>query len=114
MTLIFKVLDGDIWTTAQRDGRFAGAGIDLADGYIHLSDASQVEETAQKYFAGKTDLVLVAFDADLLLPAPVWEASRGGALFPHVYGVIDPASAIWTKPLPWNGRAHDFPSGWRG
>ncbi len=114
MTPIYKILSRNVWTTATLEGRFAGSGIDLADGYIHLSDASQVEETAQKYFAGQLDLVLVAFDADLLQPSPVWEASRGGALFPHVYGTINPAAALWTKPLPWNGAAHDFPQGWRG
>jgi uncharacterized protein (DUF952 family) len=114
MTPIFKILRAEIWTTATLQGRFAGSGIDLADGYIHLSDASQAEETAQKYFAGMSDLVLVAFDADQLQPPPVWEASRGGALFPHVYGIIDPAAALWIKPLKWNGAAHNFPQGWRG
>lgn len=113
MTPIFKILPAAVWTKALADGRFVGSGIDLADGYIHLSDASQAGETARKYFAGQTDLVLVAFDADRMQPPPRWEASRGGALFPHIYGTIDPATALWTKPLPWNGAAHDFPADWR-
>jgi uncharacterized protein (DUF952 family) len=114
MNMIFKILPAAIWAAAVDAGRFLGSGIDSADGFIHLSDASQAEETAHKYFAEQQGLVLVAFDADTLQPPPKWEASRGGALFPHVYGAIDPATALWAKPLPWNGQSHDFPAGWRG
>jgi uncharacterized protein (DUF952 family) len=109
MALIFKIIDGADWGKAQKLGQFNGAAIDLADGYIHLSSADQVKETASKYFEAYEGLVLVAYEANQFGPELKWEPSRGGALFPHVYGTLDPAKALWVKPLPWNGVAHDFP-----
>jgi uncharacterized protein (DUF952 family) len=112
MRLVFKIVSESSWREAAAAGVFAGAAIDLADGYIHFSDAAQVEETAQKYFEGTHGLLLVAFDAARFGDTLKWEASRGGALFPHLYDNLDPAFALWAKPLPWNGQAHDFPMGW--
>jgi uncharacterized protein (DUF952 family) len=114
MTLIFKIVDAAVWADAVGRGHFDGAAIDLADGYIHLSDATQVEETAQKHFAGQANLLLVAFDANAFGAALKWEVSRGDALFPHLYARLDPSLALWAKPLPWTGAAHAFPEGWRG
>jgi uncharacterized protein (DUF952 family) len=109
MPLIFKIVDGDDWAKAQKQGQFTGAAIDIADGYIHLSAMEQVKETATKYFAGHEGLVLVAYDTNQFGHELKWEESRGGALFPHVYAALDPAKAVWVKPLPWTGVAHDFP-----
>ena len=73
-------------------GTFAGAPVDLADGFIHFSTAEQVRETAAKHFAGARDLLLTAIEAtDTWGPALKWEPSRGGALFPHLYAPLDPA-----------------------
>ncbi len=85
-----------MWREAARDGVFRGAPIDLADGYIHFSTAAQVAETAARHFAGATDLVLVAVDAAALGDALRWEPSRGGALFPHLYGTL-PLSAVHSR-----------------
>jgi uncharacterized protein (DUF952 family) len=79
---------------------FRGAPIDLSDGYIHFSQASQVEETAARHFAGMDDLFLAAVGADRLGDKLVYEASRGGALFPHLYGVLELAAVKWVKPMP--------------
>ena len=107
---IYKICHASLWQVAERAGEFAGAPVDLADGYIHFSTADQVEETAAKHFAGRRDLVLVAVDADALGPALKWEPSRGGALFPHLYGKLPLRAVRWTKPLPRgpDGR-HTFP-----
>lgn len=113
MTLVYKIIAAEAWAQARQAGVFTGAAIDLADGYIHLSDATQAEETARRHFAGQTGLVLVAFEAASLQNLK-WEPSRGGALFPHVHGSIDPASALWVKPLPLQDGAFVFPAGWRG
>ncbi len=110
---VFKIVDATAWQAAQALGRFEGAAIDLKDGYIHLSGESQVEETARLHFAGREGLVLVAFEDGALGPALKWEASRGGQLFPHLYGILDPALALWSRPLPWTGSAHVFPADWR-
>jgi uncharacterized protein (DUF952 family) len=112
MAFIYKIVAAPLWHDAVARDLFAGAAIDLADGYIHLSDASQVKETAQRYFAGQADLLLVAFHAQAFGDALKWEVSRGGQLFPHVYGPLVPSRAAWAKRLPWTGSDFDFPPGW--
>ena len=100
MALIYKICDIEVWRAAERAGTFAGAGIDLTDGYVHFSAADQVAETAARHFAGQRNLVLVAVDADALGRELKWERSRGGALFPHLYGVLPLAAVRFVKPLP--------------
>jgi uncharacterized protein (DUF952 family) len=86
---VYKIASGSDWDAAVKAGRFEGAAIDLRDGYIHLSTAAQAQETARLHFAGQSGLVLLRFDAAKLGPALKWEPSRGGALFPHLYGPLD-------------------------
>lgn len=112
MALIYKILSRSTWNQALKDGVFSGSGIDMVDGYIHLSDALQAEETAKRHFAGQTDLVLVAFNPNDFAESLKWEPSRGGALFPHIYGSIDPAKALWVKDLRLESGGHVFPEGW--
>lgn len=108
--VIYKICRADEWREAERDGAFRGAAIDLSDGYIHFSAREQVAETATRHFAGMADLVLVAVAVAALGPALKWEPSRGGALFPHLYGVLTLDAVLWAKPLPL-GRdgVHMFP-----
>ena len=96
---IYKICDAPTWRAAERAGEFAGAPVDLADGYIHFSAADQIAETAAKHFAEQRDLVLVAVDADALGSALKWEPSRGGALFPHLYGELGLDAVLWSRPL---------------
>ncbi len=85
--------------------------VDQADGYIHFSTAEQAPETAAKWFAGREDLTLLAVDVDALGADLVWEPSRGGALFPHLYAALPLSAVVWSRPLPVgpDGR-HDFGS----
>jgi uncharacterized protein (DUF952 family) len=83
--LAYKVLTAEQMATLE-GGSFAGAPVDLADGYIHLSTADQLTETVDKHFAGQDDLHVAAVDLEALDKAVKWEESRGGALFPHIYG----------------------------
>lgn len=99
MALIYKICPAALWREAERAGEFAGAGIDLKDGYIHFSAADQVAETAAKHFAGQDDLVLVAVEADALGGMLKWEPSRGGALFPHLYGSLPLSAVRAVRPL---------------
>jgi uncharacterized protein (DUF952 family) len=85
---VYKILKAAEWAAAQRAGRFEGAAIDLTDGYIHLATAAQASETARLYFAGQADLVLLRIDTAALGEALRWEPSRGGQLFPHLYGPL--------------------------
>jgi uncharacterized protein (DUF952 family) len=100
MTLIFKIVGREEWRAAEAAGVFIGAPADRADGFIHFSTAAQAPETAAQWFAGRADLVLAAVDADALGPALRWEPSRGGALFPHLYGPLPLDAVVWTRPLP--------------
>jgi uncharacterized protein (DUF952 family) len=100
MSLIYKILPQAAWDEAVAAGRFDGAAIDLQDGYIHFSTAEQAHETAAKHFHGQADLVVAAFDTDDLGAALRWEPSRGGQLFPHLYGPLDPALARGVTPAP--------------
>ena len=111
---VFKICSHTSWREAQAAGRYAGAPVDVADGYIHLSTAAQVGETAARHFAGQGDLVLIAVDTHVLAKLPggalKWETSRGGDHFPHLYGDLPVAAVLWARPLPVgeDGR-HVFP-----
>ena len=83
----YKVLTADQMRALEAD-RFAGAPIDLADGYIHLSTRDQLTETVDRHFAGQSDLWVAAIDLAALGETIRWEESRGGALFPHIYGPL--------------------------
>ena len=109
MALIYKILSDDAWRAALARGAFEGAEIDLKDGYIHFSTAAQVEETAAKHFAGRDDLLLVAVDEEKLGDKLIYEVSRGGALFPHLYAPLPTALATFAAPLKRRADgAHDF------
>jgi uncharacterized protein (DUF952 family) len=98
--LIYKICPEALWRDAEAGGRFAGAAVDLADGYIHFSTGGQLRETAAKHFRGQDGLLLIAVDDARLGPALRYEPSRGGALFPHLYAPLDPKMARWISPLP--------------
>jgi uncharacterized protein (DUF952 family) len=90
---VYKILAEAALEAAKTEGQFLGTGDDLRDGFIHLSAAHQVAGTLAKYYAGEEDLLLVALDPELLGEALKWEPSRGGDLFPHLYGPL-PLGAI--------------------
>ena len=93
-TTAYKVLTTDQMAALEADRSFAGAPVDLADGYIHLSTAAQLTETVGKHFAGRDDLYVAAVDLDALDDSVRWEESRGGQLFPHIYGPL-PLTAVF-------------------
>ena len=85
---------------ARAQGVYRGSQVDRSDGFIHFSTAAQAAETAARHFAGRADLVLVAVDAAALGDALRHEPSRGGALFPHLYGELPLDAVAWAEPLP--------------
>jgi uncharacterized protein (DUF952 family) len=90
----FKIFTTDEWAQFKTEGRFDGAPVDIADGYIHLSTADQFQETLDKHFAGQIGLVIAEIDLTQLGDAIRWEVSRGGALFPHVYGSLKMSAVV--------------------
>jgi uncharacterized protein (DUF952 family) len=100
VTTIYKICPQALWQDAERTGVFHGMPIDHQDGYIHFSTAEQVAETIRRHFAGQDGLLLVAVDGRALDAALQWEPSRGGALFPHLYGPLPLSAVTGVVPLP--------------
>ena len=105
----FKILRAEEWAALERDGSFAGSPADLADGFIHMSTASQLRGTADKHFAGEDGLTLAEVAVDALGDDLSWEPSRGGDLFPHLYNRLAVDAATDVFPLPWRDGVHEFP-----
>jgi len=103
MPTIYKIVPAALWRAAERDRIFRGSPVDRRDGFIHFSTAAQVAETAAKHFAGQRDLLLVSVDGARLGPALKWEPSRGGALYPLLYGTLDLAAVSKVEPLSLSG-----------
>lgn len=105
MGRIYKILSRAEWAKAQAAGVFEGSAVDHADGFIHFSTAAQAAETARRHFAGQADLLVLEIEADDLGAALVWEPSRGGDLFPHLYGqlTVDKVRAVTEAPLASDG-----------
>ena len=100
MSRIYKILSRDEWATALTAGVFTGSAADRADGFIHFSTAAQASETARRHFSNQPDLVVLEVEADRLGEALVWEASRGGALFPHLRSPLACAHVIGVSEAP--------------
>jgi uncharacterized protein (DUF952 family) len=105
-TTAYKVLLADEMATLERDGRFGGSTVDLTDGFIHLSTADQLTETVDKHFAGRDDLHVVAVDLDAHGDKVRFEPSRGGALFPHLYGPMLLEAVVAYSPLQRDADGH--------
>lgn len=108
---IYHLARATEWQRALDDGRYAGSREDRADGFLHFSTAAQIVESAARHRAGEPDLVLLRVATAGLGPALRWEASRGGALFPHLYGDLDVAAVTDVTPLPLDEHGHHvFPA----
>ena len=108
---IYKICPESLWHAAESAGVFRGAPVDLEDGYIHFSTAEQAVETAARHFAGQDNLLLVQVDSHRLGDRLKWEVSRGGALFPHLYGDLQLKAVTKIDKLPLGGdRRHTFPA----
>ena len=106
--LIYKILRTEEWDALRAAGQSDGAPIDVADGFVHFSTAEQAAETVAKHFAGAEGLHLLAYEAEAL-DGLKWEPSRGGALFPHLYGPLRLDQLRWHAALPLEDGAHVFP-----
>lgn len=108
---VYKICAESLWRQAEAAGRFDGAPVDLADGYIHLSTAGQLRETAARHFRDATGLLLVTVDAAALGKNLRFEPARGGDLFPHLYAALPMAAVERVEPLPVGPEGqHRFPA----
>jgi uncharacterized protein (DUF952 family) len=96
VTVIYKICPVPLWRAAERIGVFRGSEVDRRGGFIH--------------FAGQSGLLLVCIDSAKLGDRLKWEPSRGGALFPHLYGDLDLTAVMRVEPLPLGpDGSHVFP-----
>jgi len=105
MTLVYKLLADADWRRARAAGVYEGSAADIADGFIHLSARGQLAETAARHFRHAADLVVLEFESGDFGAALRWSPSRGGDLFPHLHGPLDPALVrrSWPAPLGDDG-----------
>jgi uncharacterized protein (DUF952 family) len=107
--LIYKIISKELWQNAETAGLFKGAPVDIADGFIHFSTTTQVQETARRHFKGQHDLLLLTLDDQDLGDALIYEPSRGGDLFPHLYAPLVTKLVKRVVPLPLLADGtHDF------
>lgn len=107
--IIYKIFRADEYAAFRDAGETDGAPIDLADGFIHMSTREQAPETLAKRFAGETNLLALALEADTLGEALKWEPSRGGALFPHLYRRLRTEDVLWSAPIHMYNGTHILP-----
>lgn len=86
--LVYKILRPAEHEVLERYGRFTGSPDDERDGFVHLSTREQLAGTLAKHFAGDDEVTILALEVAAMGDALRWEPSRGGALFPHLYGAI--------------------------
>jgi len=91
---VYKVMSRTAFAEAKAKGRFEGSADDRRDGFIH-----QLEGTLAKHFARGKVLVVLAMDTTTLGERQRWEPSRGGDLFPHLYGPLPFEALIWEEPI---------------
>jgi len=101
---IYKILPQADWAAAQAAGRYEGSPLDRSDGFIHFSTAAQAQETAAKHFRGQAGLVVLEIEADELGEGLKWEPSRGGDLFPHLYGALDAGRVLAVREAPLDAK----------
>jgi uncharacterized protein (DUF952 family) len=97
--VVYKIMSRTMWNEALTKSHFVGSSDDIRDGFIHFSQAHQVASTLARHFQGQNDLVLIAVKSAALGKDLVWEPSRGGELFPHLYASLPTALAIWSRTI---------------
>ncbi|HTT81167.1 MAG TPA: DUF952 domain-containing protein [Stellaceae bacterium] len=108
--MIYHMCPEEAWRQAAARGEYRGTDDDQRDGFIHFSTAAQLLESARRHRAGQPGLVLVMVDPARLGDRLKWEQSRGGELFPHLYGPLYPAEAARIDKLPLGpDGSHRFP-----
>ncbi len=74
-----------------------------AEGFIHCSTTAQVLIPANERFAGRTDLVLLVIDLELVPSPTVFEdCYESSQAFPHIYGPIPVGAVVDVVPFPCN------------
>ena len=90
-TEICKIFTMEQWKNFEAEGLFKGSPHDTRDGFIHMSQMTQVEGVIARYFQGLRPLIVARFSTLEFGSDLVWEAASNGDIYPHIYG----------RPLNW-------------
>ena len=93
---IYRLITLEDWAQAQKEECITANQVDIASGFMHLSPASEVLETARRYFKADPPPLILEIESDLLGHALKMEpvSSRNNVAFPHFYENTIRLSAI--------------------
>jgi len=105
--IIYHITSNSDWARAKKIGEYRAPSLDT-EGFIHASTLEQVVETANLYYQGVQDLVLLKIDTDQSKPEvrfdPVYRHGQEDT-FPHIYGPLNLNAVV---------EVIDFPTGLDG
>jgi len=99
--MIFHITDQSAWQAAQVEGAYRAPSLET-EGFIHFSTESQVAATANRFYKGKTGLVLLTIDPNRLAAELRYEDTRSHGTFPHLYGPLNVDAVVDVKPFEAN------------
>ena len=102
----YKILRVPEYADLKAHGHFTGSAVDIRDGFIHLSLASQLQGTLDKHYTDGADLTLAEVELGPCTGDIKFEISRGGAAFPHLYAPLHKSALkrIWPLTADETGR----------
>lgn len=109
MPLLLHILARTDWEAAQQQGRYEAASL-RTEGFIHFSRPHQLLRTAERFYQGRTDLLVLQVQQDAL-HAPLKDDPADGDLFPHLYGPLNLDAVVGVIELRWMGDRFELPAG---
>ena len=100
-SLVFHITSRSQWQQAQQLGVYRADSLD-SEGFIHFSLLDQVVRSANKFFAGQSQLVLLTIDPSRLQAELRYDPIASGELFPHLYGPLNVDAVIQVFDLETN------------
>ena len=88
MNTIFHITSADRWTTAKNLGSYCSDTL-ATEGFMHCSTRAQVIGSADRFFRGVRDLVILVIDRDRIAAELKYEGTDPQNLFPHIYGELN-------------------------
>ncbi len=87
------------WDRAVANGEYRAASL-ATEGFIHASTAAQVAGSANRYFRGRTGVVVLRIDPTRVEVPVLWEMSTHSATpFPHLFGPLNLEAVVGVIPL---------------
>ncbi len=107
MKTILHITQRAEWAAAKELGAYRGNTLN-SEGFIHCSTLEQVVNSANRFFLGQQDLVVLVIDQSLVQPEIKYE---GDNLFPHIYGALNVEAVVRSIDLePGADGAFSLPS----